>query len=89
MKVFDDRAHALKSFFTIASPWSGLTVLISLDLSSRLLAEEAVAGFVDLPYCEIGGKLEVGLYLMPTVWLVVEARPKSKTISLDARGPRM
>lgn len=63
-------------------------MLISLDLSSRLL-EEAVAGFVDLRYCEIEEKLEVGLYLMPTSWLVVEARPKSKAISLDARGPWM
>jgi hypothetical protein len=61
-------------------------VLTSLDPSSRLLAEEAVAGCVDLRYER---KLEVGLYLMPTGWLVVEARPQSKTISLDARGPRM
>jgi tetratricopeptide (TPR) repeat protein len=69
--------------FTIATPWSGLTVLTNLDPSSRLLVEkyeEAVAGFIDLPYCEIEKKLQAGLNLVPNDWQAVEARLKAKRV---------
>jgi hypothetical protein len=69
--------------FTIATPWSGLTVLTNLDPSSRVLAEEydeAVARFIDLPYGEIEKNMEAGLNLVPNDWQAVEARLKAKRI---------
>jgi tetratricopeptide (TPR) repeat protein len=69
--------------FTIATPWSGLTLLTNLDPLSRLLAEkyeEAVAGFINLPYCGIEGKLEAALNLVPNDWQAVEARLKARRV---------
>jgi tetratricopeptide (TPR) repeat protein len=69
--------------FTIATPWSGLTVLTNLDPLSRRLSEKyeaAVASFIDLPYSEIDKKLEAGLNLVPNDWQVVEARLKARRV---------
>lgn len=69
--------------FTIATPPSGLTVLTNLNPSSRILAEkyeEAVASFIDLPYCKIEKKLEAALNLVPNDWQAVEARLKARRV---------
>lgn len=69
--------------FTIAAPWSGLTVLTNLDSSSRSLTEkyeEAVARFIDLPYSQIEKQLETGLNLVPNDWQAVEARLKARQV---------
>ena len=68
--------------FTIATPWSGLTVIIGLDPASRVLSEnydDAVARFIDMPYSEIENHLDVMLNLVPNDWRGVAAR-------LEARG---
>jgi hypothetical protein len=67
--------------FTIATPWTGLTVVTGLDSQSRVLGaayEEAIARFIDTPYAEIELNPEVALNVVPNDWQVVEAR-------LDAR----
>jgi hypothetical protein len=59
-----------------------LTVLANLNPSSLLLAEkyeEAVAGFIELPYCEIERTLEAGLSLVANDWHA-EARLKATPI---------
>ena len=73
--------------FTIATPWTGLTVVTGLNPSSRLLEEkyeEAVARFIDTPYSEIENNLEVALNVVPNQWQAVEARLKARQISLGA-----
>jgi hypothetical protein len=68
--------------FTIATPWSGLTVIIGLNPASRVLSEnydDTVARFIDMPYSEIENHLDVMLNLVPNDWRGVAAR-------LEARG---
>jgi hypothetical protein len=61
-----------------------LTVLTNLDPWFKLLAEkyeEAVANFIDLPYCGIKEKLKAGPNLVPNDWQAVEAaRLKARRI---------
>ena len=68
--------------FTIATPWSGLTVIIGLNPASRVLSEnydDTVARFIEMPYSEIENHLDVMLNLVPNEWRGVAAR-------LEARG---
>ena len=48
--------------FTIATPWTGLTVITGLESSSRELAErydEAVARYIDKPYAELAADVDL------------------------------
>lgn len=69
--------------FTIATPWTGLSVVIGLDPTSRVLAdnyEEAVARFIDKPFTEIQSRLDSELNIVSNDWAVVEARLKRRGI---------
>lgn len=63
--------------FTIATPWTGLTVVTGLDPASRLLAErfeEAVTRFIDTPFSAIEGCLDGALNIVPNDWSLVAKR---------------
>jgi hypothetical protein len=69
--------------FTIATPWSGLTVIAGLNTDKRVLSENyaaAVARFADLPYSEIENRLDAALNIVPNDWRAVEARLKARGI---------
>jgi hypothetical protein len=69
--------------FTIATPWTGLTVVTGLDAESSILPDhfdDMVARFVDTPYAEIENNLDGALNLVSNDWSKVEVR-------LKARGP--
>ena len=66
--------------FTIATPWTGLTVITNLDPGSRILADgytQAVKEFVAMPYSEIENRLDVALNLVPNEWQTIETRLKA------------
>jgi hypothetical protein len=69
--------------FTIATPWTGLTVVSGLAPSSRLLAENydaAVARFLDAPFAAWGPVLDEALNVVPNDWPVVEERLRKAAI---------
>jgi tetratricopeptide (TPR) repeat protein len=69
--------------FTIATPWTGLTVVTGLDPTSRVLAdgyEEAVARFIDMPFAAIENCFNDALNIVPNDWAVVQERLKSRGI---------
>jgi hypothetical protein len=66
--------------FTIATPWTGLTVVTGLDPASRLLEkkyEEAVGRFIETPYSEFKNDPKVALNVVPNQWHIVEERLKA------------
>ena len=70
--------------FTIATPWTGLTVVTGLDQASRVLPDrydEAVARFIDTPYSEIENNKHTMLNMIPNEWSVVESRLKARGIT--------
>ncbi|MFN2507814.1 MAG: glycosyltransferase [Chthoniobacterales bacterium] len=71
--------------FTIATPWSGLTVVTGLDPTSRILAEcyeEAVSRFVEARFSEIEGRMDEALNIVPNDVEVVQARLKARGLPL-------
>lgn len=69
--------------FTIATHWTGLTVVTGLDPTSRVLADrydEAVARFIDMPFQDIQDRLDDSLNIVPNQWEFVEARLKRRQI---------
>jgi len=69
--------------FTIATPWTGLTVVTGLDPASRVLADrynDAVARFIDVPYSEIEGNADAALNIVANDWKVIEARLRARGI---------
>lgn len=69
--------------FTIAAPWTGLTVVTGLDPTSRVLAEnfdEAVARFIDVPFADIRDRLDSTLNIVSNDWNVVSARLKARGV---------
>jgi glycosyltransferase involved in cell wall biosynthesis len=63
--------------FTIATPWTGLTVVTGLNPAARQLAdnyEEAVARFIDTPFAAIESCAGTALNIVPNEWEFVEAR---------------
>jgi len=65
--------------FTIATPWSGLTVVSGLDCASRVLSEryeEAMASFSVLPYSHIESDKQAKLNVVANDTSAVEARLK-------------
>lgn len=68
--------------FTIATPWTGLTVVTGLDPTSCVLTdryEEAVNRFLDRPFSTIEDRLDDALNIVPNDWSIVRRR-------LEARG---
>jgi hypothetical protein len=71
--------------FTIATPWTGLTVVTGLDPSSGVLANlfnEAVERFIDMPYAAIENDYETILNVVPNNRDAVEARLRARGISV-------
>jgi len=69
--------------FTIATPWTGLTVVTGLDPASRVLSErfdEAVTKFIESPYAEFENRWEHELNIVPNDWSIVEARLKTRGV---------
>jgi hypothetical protein len=69
--------------FTIATPWTGLTVVTGLDPASRVLSEryeQAVARFVVTPFSAIEGRLNDALNIVPNDWSIVQSRLKERRI---------
>ena len=67
--------------FTVATPWTGLTVVTGLDPGSYELAErydEAVARFVATPYAQLEGNIEIALNVVANDWNIVEARLRGR-----------
>jgi len=70
--------------FTIATPPTGLTVVLGLDPSSPVLAQkydEAVASFIDVPFAEIESRLAAELNLVPNEWETVDQHLTAKGIT--------
>jgi hypothetical protein len=68
---------------TIATPWTGLTMVTNLDPTSRVLRnnfENAVSRFVDTPYAALDGKLDALLNMVPNDWEGVAARLRAAQI---------
>ena len=68
--------------FTIATPWSGLTVVTGLDATSNVLRsrhDEAVKRFDCIPFSDIEKNMTVALDIVPNDWSIVSRR-------LAARG---
>ena len=71
------------NIFTIAAPWTGLTVVASLNPSSRVLADkydEAVARFIETPYSQIENNLWPALNIVPNDWDEVKERLKASQV---------
>jgi hypothetical protein len=69
--------------FTIATAWTGLTVISGLDPSSSVLKENydsAVAKFIELPFATIKDRMEGSLNMVPNDWNLVEARLKARGV---------
>jgi hypothetical protein len=71
--------------FTIATPWSGLTVVTGLRATSSTLADaydDAVARFINLPFSEVEKDREAMLNIVPNDQALVETRLKARGIPL-------
>jgi hypothetical protein len=69
--------------FTIATPWTGLTVVTRLDPASRVLADrynEVVARFIDTPFSDIEDHLDDALNIVPNDSSIVQSRLKERGI---------
>jgi glycosyltransferase involved in cell wall biosynthesis len=69
--------------FTIATPWTGLTVVTGFHVESRLFAnsyEEVVSRFVNKPFSDIESNLESELNMVANDWAIVQARLKMRGI---------
>jgi hypothetical protein len=69
--------------FTIATAWSGLTVILGLNPHSRVIYErydETIAEFSNVPYSAIEGCINTSLNLVPNDWGIVAERLKRRRI---------
>jgi hypothetical protein len=69
--------------FTIATPWTGLTVVTGFNVESRVFAdsyEEAVSRFVNKPFSDIESNLESELNMVANEWTIVQSRLKERGI---------
>lgn len=69
--------------FTVATPWTGLTVVTGLNPASTILKDgfdRAVAKFIDLPFSAIEISMESALNMVPNDWSLIEARLKSRGV---------
>ena len=68
---------------TIATPWTGLTMVTNLDPTSRVLRhdfESAVSRFVDTPYAALDGNRDALLNVVPNDWEGIAARLRAAQI---------
>jgi hypothetical protein len=68
---------------TIATPWTGLTVVTGLDPSSSVLADrydEALKRFLDTPFSAIEGCLDKEMNIIPNDWSIVQSRLAERRI---------
>jgi glycosyltransferase involved in cell wall biosynthesis len=68
---------------TIATPWSGLTVVAGLDPDSRVLEtqyQEAVDRFIDTPYAAVAQDMDTALNRVANDWNIVQARLKARGV---------
>ena len=69
--------------FTIATPWSGLTIVAGADRNSNVLAgcyNEAVAKFETVDYRDLQGREKQMLNVVPNDWEVVAERLERRKI---------
>jgi glycosyltransferase involved in cell wall biosynthesis len=69
--------------FTVAAPWSGLTIVTGFDPAAHPRADfydEAVKRFADVAYSEIEPTLEKELNVVANDWKIVEARLRAAKI---------
>ena len=69
--------------FTIATKWTGLTVVTGLNPASRVLADhrdDAVARFMDMPFSQVEHHLEGALNIVSNDWDSVAAHLKARGI---------
>ena len=70
--------------FTIATPWTGLTVVTGLDPTSRILAEcydEAINRFVGMPFSHIESRMDEALNIVPNDVEMIKARLKAQGLT--------
>lgn len=70
--------------FTIATPPTGLTVVLGLDPSSRVLSENydrAVAEFIELPFSTVEHALTSELNIVPNDWNLVKTRLEAREVT--------
>jgi tetratricopeptide (TPR) repeat protein len=63
--------------FTVATPPTGLTIVVGLDPFSTVLADryqEAVAKFIDMPFLSVAARLHDALSIVPNNWDSVKSR---------------
>ena len=71
------------NILTVATPWTGLTVVTRLNPESRVLVENqdaAIAQFSDMTYSEIENNLDAALNLVPNDWRKVETHLNAQGI---------
>jgi hypothetical protein len=69
--------------FTVAAPWSGLTIVTGLSAASKVLVErygEAIERFESASYAELDERRDVALNLVPNDWDLVISRLQSAGI---------
>jgi hypothetical protein len=69
--------------FTIATPWTGLTVVTGLDPASGILVDrydEVVARLIDFPYSGIETNPEAALNIVANDWTAFEVRLRARRI---------
>jgi hypothetical protein len=69
--------------FTIATPPSGLTIVIGLDPTSGVLRDnydQAVARFIDTSFSAVEFILDTALNVIPNDWMLVQSRFKERGI---------
>lgn len=69
--------------FTVATPWTGLTVITGLEPASRVLYDcydDAVKKFTDLSFKDFEPRLNDALNLVPNDWEAVKKRLEAKGI---------
>jgi hypothetical protein len=72
--------------FTIATPWSGLTVVTGLNPTSRILSQqydEAVNRFAQIPFSQIESEMNASLNVVPNDVSIVKARLKDGGLAVS------
>jgi Methyltransferase domain len=69
--------------FTIATPWTGLTVVTGVTPGSQILTDKyahAVKRFVNVPFSEIQDQMDHKLNIVPNDWNLVESRLRANGV---------
>jgi hypothetical protein len=74
--------------FTVATPWTGLTIVTGLDNRSTILKDgfdEAVSRFLEIQFADVAADLERRVELVPNDWDLVRSRLTDRGV-LDRSG---